>query len=210
MSFANPKIALENMALARDVLAKHGVSFFLNFGTLLGAIREKGFIPHDHDVDVGILEPGFPGFMAALPELKAQGFVVTTELNEESQMISTFRGGEQLDFFIARPRKTLTGKKWALDGFTRVPARLLDSFKEIDFLGEKFLVPSQAEAFVRRLYGPSWRTPIEGKIARVELGVRFALAFRDPLLTLRSIPTFIRKRLGWASQERRNRAREKT
>lgn len=205
MSFANPGIALENMVIARDVLASRGVDLFLNFGTLLGAIRDKGFIPHDHDVDVGILAKDREAFLSALPELASRGLVVTTDLRPDNPLITTFRLGEQLDFFIARPLAGIGGRLWALDSFSRVPARHLDGFDEIDFLGESFKIPRECEAMLKRLYGPTWRIPIEGKMARVGLGVRVAAALRSPAQTIRSIPVFLRKRMGWATAARRNR-----
>ncbi len=43
---------LLEMAIAiRDVLDKHNVPYFIPYGTLLGAIRHKGFIPWDDDFD---------------------------------------------------------------------------------------------------------------------------------------------------------------
>lgn len=119
-----------------------------------------------------------------------------------SRLITTSRGGEQLDFFVARPVATIWGRRWALNDFSRVPARHLDGLDEIDFLGERFNVPRESEEMLRRLYGKTWQIPIEGKMARVELDVRFATAVRSPLQTIRSIPTFLRKRLGWATQAR--------
>ena len=35
-----------------QVCTAHGIAYYINYGTLLGAIRHKGFIPWDNDVDV--------------------------------------------------------------------------------------------------------------------------------------------------------------
>lgn len=48
------RVALANLSLANDVLKKVEVSYWIDCGTLLGAIREGDFIDHDQDIDFGI------------------------------------------------------------------------------------------------------------------------------------------------------------
>lgn len=40
----------------KNVCNECGVGYWLEFGTLLGAVRHKSFIPHDFDLDVGMME----------------------------------------------------------------------------------------------------------------------------------------------------------
>ena len=56
------------VAVIAKVLQKHGLRYWLDWGSLLGAVRHKGFIPWDDDIDIGIPEDDFDEAVRVLKE----------------------------------------------------------------------------------------------------------------------------------------------
>jgi lipopolysaccharide cholinephosphotransferase len=186
----------------RDELGSRGVPVFLNFGTLLGALREKGFIAHDDDADMEIYERDEETFLSCLPVLEAKGLVMFGKVPEK-RLYKFRRGGEQLDLFIAHEKRSLFGRSWDLDNTVSAAARHLDSLEEIDFLGERFKVPADPYGLVRHLYGKTWNVPLANRPARVYWSFRFRKALDNPGKILFYARRFFTKRLGWARLARK-------
>lgn len=50
------------------ICRKHNIRYWLSSGTLIGAVRHKGFIPWDDDLDIEMLLPDYKRLMKVLPE----------------------------------------------------------------------------------------------------------------------------------------------
>lgn len=59
-------LLLELAKTVRDIASRHNIPFFMVGGTMLGAIRHKGFIPWDDDMDFGIIYDYYFDFIKIL------------------------------------------------------------------------------------------------------------------------------------------------
>ena len=64
-------IQLANLALLKEfdyVCKQNGLKYWLDFGSLLGAVRHKGFIPWDDDIDVSMMREDYEKILDAFNE----------------------------------------------------------------------------------------------------------------------------------------------
>ncbi len=58
------KIQLKMLVDFDAFCKEHGLKYFMVYGTLLGAVRHKGFIPWDYDIDTAMTRAEYEKFKA--------------------------------------------------------------------------------------------------------------------------------------------------
>lgn len=66
----------------KRICEKHNIDYFLCFGTLLGAVRHKGFIPWDDDIDIAMTYNNLIKFRAVCKNELGNDFFLQNEITE--------------------------------------------------------------------------------------------------------------------------------
>ena len=61
-----------------NVCEKYGIQYFADYGTLLGAVRHKGFVPWDDDIDIALKRADYMKLMSALKKEIKQPYKVNS------------------------------------------------------------------------------------------------------------------------------------
>lgn len=145
-----------------DVCRSLGMRPFLAFGTLLGHYRDHGFIPHDSDIDFGLLEPDFAKRSRLEREMRKRGYA--TRLNDEREIAFYKPHFPTLcvDFFLFRRKGdcfVYHDSRGEVEYEFSFPAEIFDDFIPVKFLGRTDAwIPKGTERFLEASYG-DWRTP---------------------------------------------------
>ena len=167
----NVAVAQENLLLLKSVFEKHEIPFWLLFGTLLGAVRDRSFIPYDTDTDVGAFAADKDKIIACLPDLQAVG-LIPFRTKHPDDLLSLMRGDEYIDIGLFSKHKDLEGYEYWNYQNNRVYGEHFDKFDTVSFLDTTFLIPQQAEKLLEAHYGATWKTPVKHQPAKEPSGHR--------------------------------------
>ncbi|MBR5523667.1 MAG: LicD family protein [Clostridia bacterium] len=77
-------VELDLLEKLQEVCDRHGLRYYACGGTLLGAIRHKGFIPWDDDIDVVMLREDYEKLLAVAPQEFAEPYFFQTSFNDKN------------------------------------------------------------------------------------------------------------------------------
>lgn len=78
------KIELDILRFMKNVCEENNLTYFLSVGTLLGAIRHKGFIPWDDDIDVSMPRKDYKKFIEIMKkDYQESDYEMITDFNNK-------------------------------------------------------------------------------------------------------------------------------
>lgn len=163
--------ANESLKAINRLLRDRGLQPFLMSGVLLGYLREGQILPHDKDLDLGLI--GWQSQFEVAQALLASGqYQVSWRRLRGAKTflldVVDLKYGVAIDFFFFHPHGDhfLHGIDYKY-GFTQNFRFSPFALKEVDFLGERFWIPDNADQNLTENYG-DWRTPQSSYVVTVE------------------------------------------
>ena len=103
---------LEVLSVIADVCERHHLQYFADYGTLLGAVRHKGFIPWDDDIDICMLREDYMELIRVLPDELPQGFCMAGMYAREKRL--------QMAAYVPHLRVMADERMWNINTYMAV------------------------------------------------------------------------------------------
>lgn len=155
-----------------EICAENNLKCFAVFGSLLGYIREGGFIPYDCDLDFGVLPGTTPAKLAKLfVEDYGFKFLHAFSYHGEVTEVTLQKDGIPMDFIfykVAEDKSWCTVYHWSPDAkytdarqnsVKHVNQAKVTNLITIKVHEARVFVPENYEEMLRSVFGDDWRIP---------------------------------------------------
>lgn len=160
-------------------LKELSIDYWIEGGTLLGAVRDQKLIPWDHDIDMGMINKSDDTIKKVIKKLKKEFYVSVKSFDKTEgvwelgkyrvlkiypKKYFLFKDKLCLDIFIYYlgnipnlKDKVYKYVVWGKNAYHK--RKFFDDLQQIEFYGKLINVPSDYEEFLEVKYGTDWRTP---------------------------------------------------
>lgn len=172
---------------------KHNIRYFLDAGTLIGAVRHKGFIPWDDDIDIGMLREDYVKFLkVAKSELPDYLFLQTHDnepayniyqvpckirLNDTLFIESAIAENDKMHnglFVDVLPYDSLPKKKWVYKIQRKISNFILRSFIRLREIPDKLTFKNKITHCIYKIVTKIFPTKRREKL------FNFLISLNDP------------------------------
>lgn len=148
-----------------------GCKWWIDYGTLLGAVREGDFIKADNDTDIGIvakyITPELFEKINKNPKLSVDGSsdhdrwykTVVKLLDDDGKNVTVNGKGIFCDFYVYYPLDDFhvmsdSGTYYRIDNI------YIDKLVNVNIHGMRVPAPSKSKQYLELVYGEDWESPI--------------------------------------------------
>ncbi|MBE5939344.1 MAG: LicD family protein [Lachnospiraceae bacterium] len=90
---------IEVMEVVKGICKKHNLQLFADYGTMLGAVRHKGFIPWDDDIDLVMKRKDYEKFLTLADELPPKYRIINIYTEPEyTEMLTRVVNNTEISF----------------------------------------------------------------------------------------------------------------
>jgi hypothetical protein len=157
---------LELLGFVHELLEENRIVHWVDYGTLLGAVRDSDLIAWDEDVDLGALEADAGSILALKPEIEAAGYAVSRPEPAVIRVNYSATNETNLDLFLWQEEDDMLkgdfdpSYDWPGVRGHRFPKRYVAKLEPVR-IGELSLpAPAPVDRFlIEHRYGPDYMTP---------------------------------------------------
>jgi GT2 family glycosyltransferase len=159
----NKELAKQFLFEVDEIFKKYNITYWLDCGTLLGAIRNKDFIDWDDDLDIGTYKPIFLDYdlwQKIISDFLEKNIFIITTWGDSVFTCKKIENNEEITMDIHTYKKVNNEYQCAMkDNLFSIPEELFNTLDSIKFLDKNFNIPHQPDKFLSLWFGNNWREP---------------------------------------------------